>query len=67
MMARLNFNKEPKKLPEALELARYFEKDSFQKGFYRKSLNEGKRDEVESLDLINTLRLKNNFPIHSQM
>lgn len=67
LMSRINFNTEPKKLPEVLESARFFEKNSYQKNYYRKCIEEGKRDEVETLDIINSLRLNTNFPFYSQM
>jgi hypothetical protein len=67
LMSKLNFNHEPKKLPEVLESARFFEKNSYQKNYYRKCVDEGKREEIETLDIINSLRLNTNFPFYSQM
>ena len=66
-MSKVNFNIEPKKLPEVLESARFFEKNSYQKSYYRKCAEEGKQDEIETLDIINSLRLNTNFPFYSQM
>lgn len=67
LMSKINFGAEPKKLPEVLESARFFEKESYQKNYYRKCVDEGKRDEIETLDIINSLRLNTNFPFYSQM
>lgn len=67
ILGKLNFNTEPKPLPDVLESARFFEKSSYQKSYYRRCVEEGRREEVETLDVLNALRLNTNFPFFSQM
>ena len=66
-IAELNLDAEPRKLPEINEAARYFEKQTQQKRYYRKCAEEGRVEELDALDSINALKLHMNCPLFSQM
>ena len=67
LLTEINFDAEPKKLPEVNETARFFEKETLQKRYYRKCVEEGKKEELETLDAINVLKLNMNYPLFGHM